>query len=184
MSGKLLVLSGPSAVGKGTIATFIMQNFAGFHLSVSATTRAPRTGEIEGQSYFFVSQEEFESLIAEGEMLEWAKVHGQNLYGTPKKPVLAALAQGLKVILEIDVQGAKQVKESYPEAILIFVEPPNFEDLAQRLERRGTESQKDRERRLETAKAELAQKDFFDFVVINDEVPKCAQEVVELSQAN
>lgn len=180
MSGKLIVLSGPSAVGKGTLAKHILNNYDGFHLSVSATTRAPRPGEVQGKSYFFISQGQFEKDVTSGEMLEWAVVHRQNLYGTPKTPVLRALESGLNVILEIDVQGAKQVKQAFPSAVLIFVSPPSFDDLEMRMNSRGTESQEDRQRRLETAKIELDEAANFDHLVINDEVARCAQEVVDL----
>ena len=184
MKGRLIVLAGPSAVGKGTIAQYIIHNYPGFHLSISATTREPRAGESDGVSYFFVSKQEFENQIKAGQMLEWALVHGQNLYGTPKDPVLRALEDGLNVILEIDVQGAKQVKQSFPDALLVFVQPPSFDELVSRLEKRGTEGQKERKKRLETAEFELKEASSFDFVVINDEVPRCAQEVVELTKAN
>ncbi len=182
-TGKLIVMAGPSAVGKGTLASYIVSSFPGFSLSVSATTRAPRTGEIDGQSYYFLSADEFMRRVDSGMMLEWATVHGANFYGTPREPVERALSQGLNVILEIDVQGAFQVKEAFPQARLVFVNPPSFEELRARLDKRGTESEEDKEIRLETAKSELARASEFDFSVINDEVARCAQEVVELIQS-
>jgi guanylate kinase len=181
--GKLVVLSGPSAVGKGTIAKHIVSSFPNFFLSVSATTREPRPGEIDGESYVFVSAEKFRSMAESGELLEWASVHGSNLYGTPRQPVLDALAKGHNVLLEIDVQGAFQVRESFSEAILIFVSPPAFEDLEARMSTRGTESAMDRATRLETARVEINEASRFDFEVINDQVARCAQEVVDLVQS-
>jgi guanylate kinase len=182
-TGKLIVMAGPSAVGKGTLATYIVDNFPGYSLSVSATTRTPRIGEVDGVSYFFLSTDEFKQMVDSGMMLEWATVHGINLYGTPREPVELALSQGLNVILEIDVQGAFQVKEAFPEATLVFVNPPSFEELRARLDKRGTESEEDKQIRLETAKSELARAEEFDFSVINDEVARCAKEVVELTQS-
>jgi len=184
MSGKLVVLAGPSAVGKGTIAKHIIANHPNFHLSVSATTRSPRSGEVPGESYIFVSESEFQNLIDKGQMLEWAVVHGLNRYGTPREPVELALEAGKNVILEIDVQGARQVRESFPAAILVFVEPPSFEALSLRMDQRGTETPEDKARRLETAKGELAARDEFDHVVINDQVAICAQQVVDLIETN
>jgi guanylate kinase len=180
--GKLIVMAGPSAVGKGTLARFILENYPGFHLSVSATTRAPREGEVEGVSYFFVSDAQFQERVLAGKMLEWATVHGKHSYGTPREPVEASLAKGLSVLLEIDVQGAFQVRKAFPEAILVFVMPPSFEELRNRLDTRGTESELEKQTRLETAKVEIDQADLFDFVVVNDEVARCAQEVVDLVQ--
>jgi guanylate kinase len=182
-SGKLIVMAGPSAVGKGTLASYIVGNFPGFALSVSATTRAPRVGEIEGVSYFFLTGEQFKQRVETGKMLEWATVHGTNSYGTPREPVELALSQGLNVILEIDVQGAFQVKKTFPESILVFVNPPSFEELRARLDKRGTETESDKQIRLETAKSELAQAGEFNYSVVNDEVARCAQEVVDLVQS-
>ena len=183
MTNQLIVLAGPTAVGKGTVVRYILEHYPNVHLSVSATTRAPRPGEIEGQSYYFLSHEEFDKMIAAGEMLEYAVVHGQNKYGTPKQPVLAALDAGKQVILEIDIQGARQVKQSLPEAKLVFIAPPSWDELVNRLQGRGTESSEEQARRLETAKLELAAQSEFDYVVINDEVARCASEVVDLMQA-
>jgi guanylate kinase len=127
-----------------------------------------------------MSKEQFEQRVDAGMMLEWATVHGVNLYGTPREPVEQALSQGLCVILEIDVQGAFQAKEAFPEAVLVFVRPPSFEELKARLDKRGTESEADKQIRLETAKSELAAAASFDFSVVNDDVARCAQEVVDL----
>jgi len=181
--GKLIVMAGPSAVGKGTLAKHIVENFDGFHLSVSATTRPARSGETEGVSYFFVSESEFHKKVAAGQMLEWATVHGKYSYGTPRAAVEKALEQSLNVLLEIDVQGAFQVRQAFSEAVLVFIRPPSFEELKNRLDKRGTESEQDKQIRLETAAVELAQAELFDFVVTNDEVARCAQEVVDLFQS-
>lgn len=183
MTNRLVVIAGPTAVGKGTVVDFIAKNYPNIHLSVSATTRAPRPGEIEGQSYFFLSHDEFDALIAAGEMLEYAVVHGLHKYGTPRGPVTDALARGERVILEIDIQGARQVKSAMPEAKLIFIAPPSWDELVRRLSTRGTESSEEQAIRLETARAELAAQGEFDHVVINDEVARCASQVVELMQA-
>jgi guanylate kinase len=181
-TGKLVVMAGPSAVGKGTLASYIVSNFEGFVLSVSATTRSPREGEVDGVSYVFLDDEEFKARADSGQMLEWATVHGKHSYGTPRGPVEQGLAGGSNVILEIDVQGAFQVKQSFPEALLVFVKPPSFEELRARLDKRGTESEDDKRIRLETAKTELDLATQFDYAVVNDEVARCAQEVVDLVQ--
>lgn len=183
MTNQLIVLAGPTAVGKGTVVKYILEHYPNVHLSVSATTRSPRPGEIEGESYYFLTHEQFDEMIASGDMLEYAVVHGQNKYGTPKQPVLAALQAGKQVILEIDIQGARQVKASMPEAKLVFIAPPSWEELVKRLQGRGTETPEEQARRLETAKEELASQSEFDYVVINDEVARCASEVVDLMQA-
>lgn len=181
-TGKLVVMAGPSAVGKGTLASYIVSNFEGFVLSVSATTRSPREGEVDGISYVFLDGEEFKARADSGQMLEWATVHGKHSYGTPRGPVEQGLAGGSNVILEIDVQGAFQVKQSFPEALLVFVKPPSFEELRARLDKRGTESEEDKRIRLETAKTELDLATQFDYAVVNDDVARCAQEVVDLVQ--
>jgi guanylate kinase len=182
-TGKLVVLSGPSAVGKGTIAKYIIDSYPNYFLSVSATTRDPRPSEIDGQSYVFVSESEFRVMADSGELLEWASVHGSNLYGTPRKPVVEALAKGHNVLLEIDVQGAFQVRRSFNDAMLIFISPPAFEELEARMSTRGTESSLDRANRLESARVELGLASEFDFQVVNDEVARCAQQVVELVES-
>lgn len=179
-TGKLVVVAGPSGVGKGTVVNHIVNNYPGFYLSVSATTRAPRLGEVHGKSYYFYSESEFEELASSGQMLEWARVHGKNSYGTPREPVRKAMSEGLNVLLEIDVQGAFQVRASDSSAILVFVKPPSFNELKARLDKRGTETEVEKQVRLETAKQELLQADSFDFQVINDEVDRCAREVVDL----
>jgi guanylate kinase len=178
--GRLVVLAGPTAVGKGTVSTYIRENYPDVLLSVSATTRAPRPGEVEGQHYYFVDQAEFDSMIEQGEFLEWAVVHNQNRYGTPRTPIEKALSAGTSVLLEIDIQGARQVREAMPEAVLVFLLPPTWEELVRRLIGRGTEDAAEQARRLETAKVELAAQDEFDYKVVNSEVGQAAAEVVEL----
>lgn len=183
LKSRLTVIAGPTAVGKGTVVSHILANYPEVTLSVSATTRAPRPGERDGVDYFFWTHEEFDRAIAAGQMLEYAVVHGVNKYGTPKAPVLDALAENRLVILEIDIQGARQVKKAMPEARLIFIAPPSWDELVQRLAGRGTESAEEQERRLETARVELAAQNEFDYVVINDEVARCAAEVVNLMKS-
>lgn len=182
MSG-LTVISGPTAVGKGTVVRYLLENFPNIHLSVSATTRDPRPGEVDGVDYFFLSRDEFEILIESNQMLEYATVHGNHLYGTPRVPVETAIAAGKDVLLEIDLQGARQVKLSRPETKTIFIAPPSWDDLVERLAKRGTETELEQANRLNTAKVELAAQSEFDHVVVNDEVARCAHEVVELMQA-
>ncbi|MBC7518979.1 MAG: guanylate kinase [Microbacteriaceae bacterium] len=179
-SAKLVVLAGPTAVGKGTVSTHIRENHPRVHLSVSATTRQPRPGEQHGINYFFVSDEEFDRLIAGDEMLEWATVHNAHRYGTPRGPVEEALAAGFSVLLEIDLQGARQIKVSAPEAVLVFLLPPSWEELVRRLIGRGTEAAAEQQRRLATAKVELAAQNEFDHRIVNHEVSQAAQEVVDL----
>lgn len=178
----LTVLAGPTAVGKGTVATFVRENFPGVKLSVSATTRAPRPGEVEGVHYYFKSDEEFDRMLAADELLEWATVHNKFRYGTPRKPVIDASASGELVLLEIDLQGARQVRQTMPDARLVFLAPPSWDELVRRLVGRGTEGEEERARRLETAKVELASADEFDEIIVNDEVPRAAARLVELMQ--
>lgn len=177
---RLVVLAGPTAVGKGSVSGYIRENYPDVHLSVSATTRAPRPGEVEGVNYFFVSDAEFDRLEAEGRMLETATVHNAYRYGTPRAPIDEALASGRSVLLEIDIQGARSVKRAMPEAVLVFLLPPSWEELVRRLIGRGTEDAAEQARRLETAKVELAAQDEFDYKVINHDVSEAAQEVVDL----
>lgn len=178
---QLLVLAGPTAVGKGTVARHISEHHPSIHLSVSATTRPPRPGEIDGVHYFFVDDAEFDRLVARNELLEWAQVHNRHRYGTPRKPVETALAQGRTVLLEIDLQGARQVRRSAPDANLIFLLPPSWDALIERLLGRGTEDAEERARRLRTARVELAAQDEFDHHVVNDEVDRAAAEVAALA---
>ena len=178
---RLVVLAGPTAVGKGTVSAYIRENYPDILLSVSATTRPPRPGEIDGVHYYFVSDEEFDRKIEHNELLEWAVVHNSYRYGTPRPPIDEALAAGRRVMLEIDLQGARLVRQAMPEALLVFLLPPSWEELVRRLIGRGTESAAEQARRLETAKVELAAQDEFDYKVINTDVPQAALEVVELT---
>jgi guanylate kinase len=180
VQSRLVVLAGPTAVGKGTVSQYIRQNYPEVLLSVSATTRPPRPGEVHGQHYYFVSDDEFDRMIEDGEFLEWAVVHNAFRYGTPRTPIEEALATGKSVLLEIDLQGARNVSREMPEALLVFLLPPTWEELVRRLIGRGTESAAEQARRLETAKAELAAQDEFDVKVVNTDVGTAAAEVVEL----
>jgi guanylate kinase len=179
---RLVVLAGPTAVGKGTVADHIRRNYPEVALSVSATTRAPRPGEVNGINYYFVDDAEFDRMIADGELLEWATVHNAHRYGTPRGPVEASLARGHSVLLEIDLQGARQVRAAMPGATLVFLDPPSWDELVRRLVGRGTESQDEQARRLRTARVELQAKDEFDAVVVNHDVAEAAREVVELME--
>lgn len=178
---RLLVLAGPTAVGKGTVAAHIRDNHPEIMLSVSATTRAPRPGEVDGEHYYFVDDAEFDRLVAEGELLEWATVHNRHRYGTPKAPIEAALAAGRTVLLEIDLQGARQVRAAAPDATLVFLLPPSWDELVDRLIGRGTEDAEERARRLRTARVELASQGEFDYRVVNDTVARAADEVAALA---
>lgn len=166
---KVFIISGPSAVGKGTIVEKVLQAEENVHLSVSATTRTPRKGEIPGVSYYFMTDEEFRRQISQGGFLEYADVHG-HFYGTPKAPVLSELEKGRDVILEIDVQGAMQVKETYPDGVFIFVLPPSMKELRRRIEYRGTESQADIELRMGKAEAEMEYLKHYEYFVVNDDL--------------
>lgn len=176
----LTVLAGPTAVGKGTVAAFVREHYPEVKLSVSATTRAPRPGEVDGTHYFFVDDEGFDRMLASDELLEWATVHNRFRYGTPRGPVEAAADRGELMLLEIDLQGARQVRAAMPEARLVFLTPPSWDELVSRLVGRGTEDEEERARRLETAKVELAAADEFDAVIVNDEVPQAAAKLVAL----
>ena len=177
---RLIVLAGPTAVGKGTVAAHVRRTHPEVWLSVSATTRAPRPGEENGVHYWFVSDEEFDRLVAEGDLLEWAVVHKAARYGTPRQPVDLALASGHPAMLEIDLQGARQVRETMPEALFVFLKPPSWDELVRRLVGRGTESEAERERRLETARAELVAESEFDVTIVNHEVHAAAEQLVAL----
>ncbi len=181
---RLTVIAGPTAVGKGTVVRYLLEHNPNIQVSISATTRSPRVGETNGVEYFFVTDEEFDNMIANDELLEYATVHLNNRYGTPRGPVESALAAGKQIILEIDIQGAEQVKASMPEANLIFIAPPNLDELKKRLVGRGTETPEEIAIRLETAEIEMASQGFFDHVVVNHEVAQCAQEVLDLMQSS
>ncbi|MFI9310526.1 guanylate kinase [Streptomyces triculaminicus] len=176
---RLTVLSGPSGVGKSTVVAHMRKAHPEVWLSVSATTRKPRPGEREGVQYFFVEDEEFDKLVANGELLEWAEFAG-NRYGTPRKAVLDRLEAGEPVLLEIDLQGARQVRETMPEAQLVFLAPPSWDELVRRLTGRGTESPEVIERRLKVAKVELAAESEFDTTLVNTSVEDVARELLAL----
>lgn len=179
---RLLVLAGPTAVGKGTVAAHIKDHHPDILLSVSATTRSPRPGEVDGEHYYFVDDAEFDRLIRDGELLEHATVHNKYRYGTPKAPITAALEHGRTVLLEIDLQGARQVRAAAPDANLIFLLPPSWDELVDRLVGRGTEDAEERARRLRTARVELASQGEFDHHVVNDDVARAAEEVAALAR--
>ena len=179
-SSRLVVLAGPTAVGKGTVSRHIRATYPNVLLSVSATTRAPRPGEVDGEHYYFVTDEQFDAMVERGDFLEYATVHNAYRYGTPRPPIDAALALGKSVLLEIDLQGARSVKAAMPEALLVFLLPPSWDELVRRLVGRGTEDEAEQARRLETARTELRAQDEFDVRVVNREVGQAAREVVEL----
>jgi guanylate kinase len=174
---RLVVLAGPTAVGKGTLVRALREHNSEVWVSVSATTRSPRPGEIDGVHYHFVTPATFDAMVARGELLEWAVVHGVHRYGTPRAPVVQQLAAGRPSILEIDLQGARQVRESMPDALFVFVAPPSWEELVDRLVGRGTEDEQERERRLATAREELEAADEFDIVLVNDELERAVDEL-------
>ena len=180
---RLTVLAGPTAVGKGTVAGYVREHHPEVWLSVSVTTRRPRPGEADGVHYHFVDDAEFDRMVGEGELLEWAVVHGLARYGTPRRPVEEALAAGRPALLEIDLQGARQVRDSMPDAFFVFLAPPTWEELVRRLVGRGTEEEPEREARLGTARVELAAAAEFDVVVLNDDVRRAAEELVSLMRS-
>ena len=176
---RLTVLTGPSGVGKGTLVSRLRERHPRLWLSVSATTRAPREGEEHGQHYFFHSRERFDALVAGGGLLEWAEFAG-NCYGTPRQPVEAQLASGLPVLLEIELEGARQVRRSFPEGFQIFLAPPSFEELEQRIRGRGTDSEEAIQKRLARARQELDAQAEFDAVVVNDDLDVALAELERL----
>jgi guanylate kinase len=180
--GKLVVLSGPGGVGKSTIAAYIRKHGT-FWVSISATTRKPRPNEKDGIDYFFVSESEFDEEIEKNHFLEWAEFAGAR-YGTPREAVEQKLSSGVNVLLEIELNGAKQVKAHLPEAILVFLEPPSWEELVSRLERRATDSEQRRAERLALAQEELAAASFFDHRLINDQVENVVQKLLSLASAH
>jgi guanylate kinase len=177
---RLTVVSGPTAVGKGTVVTRLTQEHPEIFVSVSVTTRPPRPGEVDGVHYHFISDADFDALISQGALLEWAIVHGIHRYGTPRAAVRQALEAGRPALLEIDLQGARQVKTNCPNARFVFLAPPSWEELVRRLVGRGTESAAQQGRRLETARAELAAQAEFDYVVVNREIGQAVEDLVAL----
>jgi guanylate kinase len=177
VTGRLVVLSGPSGVGKGSVCAFVRRRYPDVWLSVSVTTRAPRPGEKDGVEYHFVDGDEFAAMVEDDELLEHATFAGHR-YGTPRVPVMERLQAGVPALLEIDLQGARQVKERMPEAHLVFLAPPSFEELTRRLVGRGTEDPDVVRRRLDIARIELAAEDEFESVIVNDDVERAADALV------
>ena len=180
-AGRVVVLSGPSAVGKSTLVGCLRERIPELHFSVSATTRAPRPGEVDGVDYHFVTPARFQQLIDEGALLEWAEIHsGLHRSGTPARPIRDATAAGHPVLIEVDLAGARAIKQAMPEAISVFLAPPNWEALEARLVGRGTETAEVIARRLATARKELAAQDDFDEVVVNSQLESACAELVSL----
>lgn len=182
-AARLTVLAGPTAVGKGTVSADVRARYPQVWLSVSATTRPPRPGEVDGVHYRFLSADQFDELAQQGRLLEWAVVHGRHRYGTPREPVEARLAAGEPVLLEIDLQGARQVRATMPQARFVFLAPPSWDELVRRLVGRGTEDEAERERRLATARVELAAECEFDHVIVNDDVHRATDELIRVMGA-
>ncbi len=177
----VVVLSGPSAVGKSTIVRCLRERIPDLHFSVSVTTRAPRPGEVDGVDYSFVSPDRFQQLIEDGALLEWADIHGGlHRSGTPAQPIREATAAGHPVLIEVDLAGARAVKQAMPEAVTVFLAPPSWEALESRLTGRATETPEAMQRRLATARAELAAKSHFDHVVVNSQLESACAELVSL----
>jgi guanylate kinase len=181
---RLTVLAGPTAVGKGTVSAAIREHHPDVWISVSVTTRKPRAGEVDGVHYSFVTDDEFDALVRGGKLLECAVVHGSARYGTPRDPVEQALAAGRLALLEIDLQGARQVRQTMPDALFVFLAPPSWDELVRRLVGRGTENDAERSRRLETAVQEMAAEAEFDATVVNSDVQTAAAELVSLMRSH
>jgi len=180
--GILFIVSGPSGVGKGTVINEVLKLVPDVNLSISYTTRAPRKNETNGKEYFFVSEEEFRCMIERGEFLEWANVHG-NLYGTPKRYIEEKLKNCEDVILEIDTQGARQVKKAFPNGVFIFILPPSIDELLKRLYKRGTESKEVIELRLSNAKEELKEWKWYNYTVINESISRTGEIIASIIKA-
>lgn len=176
----VFVISGPAGVGKGTVVDVLRERYPQLFFSVSVTTRPPRPGELDGVHYYFIDETSFDQLVASNGLLEWARVHQKYRYGTPRRPVEQAVKQGKTAILEIDLQGARQIRKTMPQAVQIFLSPPSWDELVRRLKCRGTEQPADIARRLASARIELAAADEFDYVVCNDERERTVAELVAL----
>ena len=179
---RTFVVSGPSGVGKGTLVALLRERRSGLGLTVSATTREPRPGEVDGRSYYFMTDEEFDKRVQQGEFLEWAWVHGHR-YGTLRSEVERVTGQGSSVVLEIDVQGGLNVRKAVPDAVLVFIEPPSAEELERRLRGRGTEDEESIERRLAGARAEMGQADRYDVRIVNDDLDRACLELQDVIEA-
>jgi guanylate kinase len=180
--GILIVLSGPSGTGKGTICKELLQNYSDLHYSISATTRSPRTGEINGVNYWFTAKEDFQSMVENGELLEWAEVYG-NYYGTPRRYVDAMLHSGKDVVLEIDTKGAMQIKEKFPQGVFVYIVPPSIGELATRINKRGTDSPEAIEKRLNSVHEELSCAYHYNYIVVNDEVAIATAKIAAILKA-
>lgn len=180
--GLLLVVSGPSGAGKGTICKEFLNNNEDVKLSVSATTRNPRDGEVDGVNYFFVSKDKFKSMIVNNELLEHAQIY-DNFYGTPKAAILENLENGHDVVLEIEMQGARQIKEVYPEGVFIFILPPSLDELKNRIVGRGTETEEQINKRFSCAMDEICQIENYDYFIVNKDVKNSAQELEHIISA-
>lgn len=176
MKGNLFVFSGPSGVGKGTVLESLMQSFDQVEYSVSATTRAAREGEVDGRDYFFIKEDKFFKMVEGDKFIEWAQVHS-NYYGTPRKYVQDILEKGKDIILEIDIQGARQVNKTFPGAIFIFLSPPSLKELEKRLEQRGSEDDKNKELRLSNAREEIKEKLKYDYEIVNDRLDQAVEKL-------
>ncbi|MEA5618871.1 guanylate kinase [Cronbergia sp. UHCC 0137] len=174
--GRLIVLTGPSGVGKGTLMRSLLQRHPEMYYSVSVTTRSPRTGEIDGENYYFISRSKFAQLVADNELLEQAEFAG-NFYGTPRQPVLNHIQSGQLVVLEIELEGARQIRTSFPSALSIFILPPSFSELEKRIRSRGQDSEEAISRRLTRAQEELNAADEFDIQIVNDDFDTALQEI-------
>ncbi|HEY9882322.1 MAG TPA: guanylate kinase [Thermosynechococcaceae cyanobacterium] len=172
----LIVLTGPSGVGKGTLLRSLIQRHPELYLSVSVTTRSPRPGEVDGKNYYFVSRNTFERMVANGELLEWADFAG-NLYGTPRQAVETQIRQGNRVILEIELQGARQIRKNFPAALQIFILPPSLLELEDRIRHRAQDSEEAIVRRLQSARTEIAAADEFDICIVNDDIAKALDRI-------
>lgn len=180
--GVLLVVSGPSGAGKGTICQILKDRLPDLGYSISVTTRQPRVGEVDGVSYFFKSVEEVKEMIAQGELLEYAEVYG-NYYGTPRQYVMDLLESGHDVLLEIDIQGALQIKKRFPEGVFVFIVPPSLDELSARIYKRGTDSEDVIKRRMASAASELTYAAEYDYIIVNDIAEKAAQKVLKIMEA-
>lgn len=176
MQGKLVVITGPSGVGKGTLLSRLLADHPEYHLSISATTRTPRPGEIDGQSYYFVTDYQFKQMIQQQKLLEYAEYAG-HYYGTPRQPVEAQIQQGKLVILEIELLGARQVRQTYPQALQVFIQPPSLAELERRIRDRAHNSEADMAQRLEQARAEIAAAPEFDVQIMNDDLEQALREL-------
>ncbi|MEB3887169.1 guanylate kinase [Lyngbya sp. CCY1209] len=177
--GKLIVITGPSGVGKGTLVRSLLEKHPELHLSTSATTRPPRPGEVDGKDYFFVSRHRFQQMVERGELIEWAEFAG-NYYGTPRQAVTEAIAAGESVLLEIELEGARQISRTFPEAVRVFIRPPSMAELERRLRSRGQDSEEAIARRLNRAKIEMEATAEFNFTLVNDDLDRALDKLEAL----